>query len=294
MIVVTYNNEGDVDALISSLRSEAMQCSMRVILVDNGSVDATVARASAHADVHVVDTGCNLGYAGGINRGSTFVGETETLLILNPDTTVVPGAVAAMRRRRELVGADLVVPALEGSDGRRARSLRREPSISRRLGDAVCGRFWNSRPSWLSEDVRDRAAYAHAHPVEWATGAALMVSAEAANQIGPWDERFFLYSEETDYFRRARELGFSAWYEPSARVIHAEGGSGRSPALVALLVVNSLRYVEKHRPVAAPIHRALLILHELRRWRDPDHRLARTILWRRKSWEQLPQGEKTK
>ena len=80
----------------------------------------------------------------------------------------------------------------------------------------------------------DPAAYTHAHPVDWATGAAVLVTAAAADTVGPWDERFFLYSEETDYSRRLRDAGYEVWYEPSATVRHAGAGSGTAPALDAL------------------------------------------------------------
>ncbi len=290
VVVVTYNNEADVEALLGSLRAEASGRRMRVVVVDNGSADATVAKAGAHGDVVVIDTGRNLGYSGGINRAGEAVGEAGAVLILNPDTRVLPGCITRMQQRMAESSADLVVPALETPDGVRSRSLRREPTVLGRLGDAVFGRFWDGRPVCLSETVRSTSAYAVAHPIEWATGAALLVSARAAALIGEWDERFFLYSEETDYFRRARDLGLAVWYEPAARVVHSEGGSGGSPELVALMVVNSIRYVEKHNPAAAPLHRVVVSLHELRRWRNPSHRIARTILLRRDAWGRLPRA----
>lgn len=291
VVVVTYHNEPDIDPLLESLRGEAAHCRMRVVVVDNGSVDRTVAKAEAHGDVVVIATGCNLGYSGGINRARAAVGMARTVLVLNPDTRVVPGCLARLQGRMSISGADLVVPALETPDGVRSRSLRREPSLLGRIGDALFGRFWDGRPSFLSETVRSASAYSGAHQIEWATGAALLVSSRAVDMIGDWDERFFLYSEETDYFRRARDLGLRVWYEPAARVVHREGGSGGSPELVALMVVNSIRYVEKHHPAAAPAHRVVVALHELRRWRNPSHRIARTILLRRRDWCGLPRAE---
>lgn len=290
VVVVTYLSESDIDPLVESLRREAATHRMRLVIVDNGSTDLTVARAESHRDVVVVATGCNLGYSGGINRARDAVGEARAVLVLNPDTRMVPGCIADLQHRMSASRADLVVPALETPDGVRSRSLRREPTVWRRLGDAVFGRFWDSRPPFLSETVRRASDYDAAHPIDWATGAALLISAHAAELIGDWDERFFLYSEETDYFRRARDLGLTVWYEPAARVVHREGGSGGSPELVALMVVNSIRYVEKHNPAAAPVHRVVVALHELRRWRNPSHRIARTILLRRKAWARLPRA----
>lgn len=292
VIVVTYQNAADIEPLLTSLRTEAAAQTMRVIVADNNSTDGTPDRVRAHADVILVETGGNLGYAGGINRAAAAIGEAESLLILNPDLRVRAGCVGHLRERMSRTGAGVVVPAIEGPDGRIALSLRREPRIANRLGDALFGSRWTSRPQLLSETVRDVESYRTAHQIEWATGAAALISRKAARQIGDWDERFFLYSEETDYFRRMREAGFECWYEPRARVVHREGGSGRSPHLVALTVVNAVRYIEKHHPHSAWLHRGILAVHELRRWRDPDHRIARSILLSRKRWDALPKGDR--
>jgi GT2 family glycosyltransferase len=222
-----------------------------------------------------------------------FVGEAEAILILNPDLTVGPGAIAHLVARLSRAGTEgIVVPAIENPDGSIALSLRYEPTLSRRLGDAVFGSKWPTRPSALSETVRNRRLYLSPHRIEWATGAALLVSRTVSDRLGSWDERFFLYSEETDYFRRARDLGVQIWFEPAARVTHKEAGSGRSAQLVALTVVNAVRYIEKHQPRSAAAHRAILALHELRRWRDPEHRVARTILLDRAGWDSLPAATK--
>lgn len=288
VIVVTFLNESDIEPLLASLRPEVADQTIRVVIADNASTDATVDKVRAHPDVVLVETGGNLGYSAGINRAIAAAGSAESLLILNPDAKIVRGCIRKLRARMTLTGAGLVVPAIETPDGRTTQSLRREPTVTRRAGDAVFGRFWASRPAFLSETVHAGQDYSSAHQIEWATGAAILISRRAAERVGAWDERFFLYSEETDYFKRARDIGLEAWYEPAARFIHREAGSGRSPELVALTEVNKVRYIEKHRPLAAPMHRAILAAHELRRWRDPAHRIARTMLLNRSAWDSLP------
>lgn len=291
VLVVTFQSASDIDPLIDSLRTESDAQKVRLIIVDNASTDDTTSRARRHSDVVVIDAGANIGYAGGINLAMSAVGEAERVLVLNPDLRVLPGCLQGLRTRMLSTGAGIVVPAIEDSNGRSTLSLRHEPTVPNRLGDALFGSRWSSRPSWLSETVRHPSRYRTAHRIEWATGAALLIDRRASELIGPWDEDFFLYSEETDFFKRARDLGIACWYEPSARVVHREGGSGRSPQLVALTVVNAIRYVEKHHPRTAWLHRLFLSLHEVRRWADPTHRIARTILLDRRNWDELPKVE---
>lgn len=294
VVVVTYDNEAHLDRLLGSLRLEAAATAMRVVVVDNGSADGTVRRARAHADVLTLTGHGNVGYAGGINVGLARLADVPAVLVLNADLVLEPGAVPALLARLQRPRAGIVLPLLLDRAGAVQPSLRREPSVTRSLGDAVLGRFLGDRPGWLSETVRDPTAYAWAHPVDWGTGAAMLIRADAARAIGPWDERFFLYSEETDYCRRARAAGWEVWFEPAARVRHAAGGSGRGPELTALLQVNRVRYARKHR--AAPLAGATLAVTaagSLARTWDPGHRSAVRALLLPGARRALPRGVPT-
>lgn len=291
VLVVTYNNAAHLDRLLTSLRREATRNRLRVVVADNASTDATLERARAHEDVIAFATGGNLGYAGGINRARTRAGDADALLVLNPDLDLHDGAVDAMLARLRRPGVGAVVPRILDGAGATYPSLRREPSVSRLAGDALLGRHLHRRPHWLSENVLDRESYRHARPVDWATGAALLVGRAAADAVGDWDERFFLYSEETDFFRRVREAGFAVWYEPAAVVEHAQGGSGSFALGVPLINVNRLRYVEKHRSRAhARAFRVALVVWLLLRARDPRQRASLRFLVRRSSWSRLPRA----
>ncbi|GAB2740067.1 WecB/TagA/CpsF family glycosyltransferase [Arthrobacter bambusae] len=289
VLVVTYNNADDVGPLIESLRSEAAEQWLRVIVADNGSSDGTLDALSRYDDVISFATGGNLGYSGGINAAQQFCGDVQYLLVANPDLVIERGSVAAMIRRQRLSGAGIVVPALLDEDGSTYPSLRREPTLPRAWADAALGCRLPGRPAWLSEIDYDQVSYEHAHPVEWATGAALLIDAGLATELGPWDERFFLYLEETDFFRRAREAGTDAWFEPAAKMRHRRGGSGSSAALTALMAVNRTRYAEKHHPPAtAAAFRGAAVLSEALRAYQRDHRPALRALLNKRSWEQLP------
>jgi GT2 family glycosyltransferase len=287
VVVVTYRSANDLPELIDSLRAEAQQTKLRVIVADNRSDDGTLELARAHPDVIAVDTGGNLGYAAGINRAMAHAGDAAAVLILNPDSKVKPGSIRALLRR---LGNEVgvVVPAMRNEGGELAHSLRNEPGLLRAFADALLGSRWKTRPEWLSEFIRDDRAYHVARCIDWATGAALLVARPVWDAVGQWDERFFLYSEETDFFRRVRAAGFSVWYEPAAEVVHREGGSGRSPHLIALLLVNCVRYICKHRPHSAGLYRLMVMLREELRRSDRSHDVARAALRSTRRARQLP------
>lgn len=287
--IVTYNSEASIDTLIKSLRNEAKSLRLRVIVADNDSADQTLHALAFHPDACVLPTGGNLGYAAGVNAAHRVSGRTQAILVLNPDLEVLPGSIVALYQRLALSEAGLVVPQLLESDGSTTRSLRREPSVATAFGDAFFGDKLPSRPGWLAETEYALESYQHAHRIEWATGAAIMVRADLAEQIGDWDERFFLYSEEVDYFRRAREMGEAAWYEPSSRMVHHGGGSGTSTQLNALLAINRVRYIRKyHNAKYARWFRNGVALTELLRFFKPTRLdIFRTIV-DESMWESLP------
>ena len=290
MIIVTYRSRATIRPLLESLRGEARELDLAVIVADNASGDDTPAVVRAVApEAETLDTGGNLGYAGAINAACRLVDPGIPVLILNPDSVVEAGALRALLDRLADAGVGAVVPRLLDGAGRTSPSLRREPSILRALGDALVGSRMRRRPGALSETVWTPGDYERTHPVDWATGAAVLLSPGARRRVGEWDERFFLYSEETDYLRRVRDAGYRVLFEPSATVRHAAGGSGSSAELDALLAVNRIRYVRKHRsrPYAAAF-RAVVVLSELLRMPLERHALALRYVVREARWTALP------
>ncbi len=288
--IVTYNSADHLEDLLASLRAECADLSLRVVVADNGSTDSTLALIEREHDLLSVETGGNVGYAQGINTAMHRVGDCAAVLVLNPDLTVERGSVRAMLDRLAVSGAGAVVPRILDSDGTVYPSLRREPTIVNAIGDALFGSRFRSRPEILSEIDVDVESYRYSHRIDWATGAALLIDRRVADAVGAWDSRFFLYSEETDFFHRVREEGFPVWFEPSATVTHAQGGSGSTEELAELMAVNRVRYVQKHRgPRYATAFRAAVILHEVVRSAQRDHRARLGVLLDRRRWIALPQ-----
>lgn len=286
VIVVTYNSARYIDALLDSLPIAAGDLTLRIIVVDNGSADDTVELVRNRPDVICVETGVNLGYAGGINVGRRYAGECEALAVLNPDLELEPGALQEMCAALDDHVVGVVVPLLLDFAGQRYPSLRREPTLTSAIGDALFGHHFKRRSARLSEIVYQEREYHDRHPVDWAVGAAMLISAECDRVVGAWDESFFLYSEEVDYAARVRAAGFRVEYVPQAHARHRGAGSGQSPALIALKCVNRVRYFEKSGRSASGM-RAAVCLHELLRSVSPSHRHALLVVLRRSRWEPL-------
>jgi GT2 family glycosyltransferase len=294
-VVVTYNSASDIPMLIDDLRVAADNRPIRLIVVDNQSSDDTVAIVRSHHDITLVESGGNLGYGGGMNAGLRMIGCCDAVLILNPDLSLAPEAVArllACAAADHRIGA--VVPLMLDEDGTKYPSLRCEPSVIRAIGDALFGAKIRGRPGFLSSIDYRATSYFDAHDVDWATGAALLVPATVAREVGDWYEDFFLYSEEIDYCRRIRELGYRIRFEPSAVVKHRRGGSGVSSELAILMAVNQVRYVELHhgRVYSAAI-RAVVAMGEGLRSYNAVHRRAFAIVLNRRRWDELPRATKT-
>jgi GT2 family glycosyltransferase len=292
IIVVAYNSARHIETLLDSLPAAAGGISTRCVVVDNDSQDLTVEIVRSRPEVVLVEAGRNLGYSGAINLGREQAGPRSSLLILNPDLALEEGTIRRLYDALNESDVGVAVPVLLNDDGTVYLSLRREPSPSRALGDALLGARLPTRPGWLSETIRDRREYEAARDVAWAGGALMLISEACDFTVGAWDDaRFFLYSEEADYAARARRCGFRVHYVPAAQARHEDGGSGRSPALGALLAVNRVRYYEKyHRRPATSLFRAAVALEHLLRAYDEDERIALRAVCDRSRWKDLPGG----
>jgi N-acetylglucosaminyl-diphospho-decaprenol L-rhamnosyltransferase len=293
LIFVTYNSSRCIEQALDSVPAAAAGLRIRRIVVDNNSADNTMAILRTRQDIIAVESGRNLGYAGAINLGRTFAEPCSSILILNPDLVLEGEAIVQLYKALDQPDIGIVVPKLLSTQGHLYPSLRHEPSLTRALGDALLGAHLPKRPGWLGETIHDRSAYEQLQDVAWAGGAALLISAACNEAVGEWDaDRFFLYSEETDFAARARRNGYRVRYVPTAKARHEDGGSGRSGPLGALLAVNRVRYFEKyHRRPATSFFRAIVTLHYLLRSADPAQRTALRTLVQRSRWSGLPKAQ---
>jgi N-acetylglucosaminyl-diphospho-decaprenol L-rhamnosyltransferase len=266
VIVVSYNSAAVLPGLLESLADGLKGLDWQLIVADNASADDSVAIAERMVPgCRIAQTGRNAGYAAAFNEALAVADPSRAVLILNPDVRLCSGSVATLMDRLGPDGVGIAVPRILDEEGGVAYSLRREPTVRRAFGEAVLGQRAGRYPA-LGETVVDRDAYFRDGPVDWATGAVMLMSRECLDACGPWEERFFLYSEETEFALRARDHGFLTSLVADAEVVHIGGESRVSPELWSLLTVNRVRlYRMRHSRPATALFWSVVLLREASR-----------------------------
>jgi GT2 family glycosyltransferase len=224
---------------------------MEVILVDDGSVDDTAAAVlQAYPAVRMVENPQPSGFTVSANRGLAAA-EGQIVLLLNSDTEVGEGALAALLeafedQRLGVAGAQLSYP-----DGRDQWSGGPEPGLMWLFLQSSGWAALLARRI-LVRRIR-RALGTGARQVDWVTGAALAVRRPALTEVGPLDERFSFYAQDLDLCLRAKDAGWSVRIVPDFRIVHRHGYSiARLEETVAgqqleTLWRDLLRWAEKRR-----------------------------------------------
>ena len=219
-----------------------------ILLIDNGS-DPVGREILASLPVRYIDSGENLGYAGGVNLGVSST-EAEVVVLVNPDVLVLPGCLATLLAEIES-GTDIAGPLFYWDRGCR---LSLPPAEERtRRGELLSllawrNEFWalKARHSWR------RAARRHweapgALPSYDLSGSLLALRRSAWERVGPFDPAYRLFFEETDWLSRARRAGLSARYVPAARAIHLYNQSaGLEPKTREWFEASAERFRRQH------------------------------------------------
>lgn len=283
VITVTHNSAEQLPGFFEALQ-HSRGITYELVVVDSGSTDQSVAIAT-NLGARVLQLSGNLGYATGINFGVEHALPIGPVAVLNPDIRVTP---EALRRLVDTLDHEvgIAVPQLRNADGSLATSLRRDPSVSRAWGEALLGGKRGGK-YFHGGEVEQRARhYEKTRDVDWATGAAMVISTETRRRVGAWDESFFLYGEEVDYAQRARRAGFRVRYNPSAVMTHEGGDAMVNPELWATLTVNRVRlYARQHSAIAtAAFWLGILTNDLLRISRSATHRRAARALISKHFW----------
>ena len=219
-VVVNHEAGEALLACVASLRAEGVD---EVTVVDNASSDGSPqALVSVDAKVRLIQTGTNLGYGAAANRGISVSG-SELVLVSNTDVAVHRGALTALVA---VLGADPTIavagPRILDSDGTRYPSARRFPSLVDAAGHALLGdlvptnRF--TRRYRMGDLDTDKVA-----DVDWVSGACFLARRRALEELGGFDETYFMYAEDADLCWRARRAGWGVAYVPEAVVTHLQG-----------------------------------------------------------------------
>lgn len=224
-IMVSYNTRELTLKCLRSLFADCREMSAEVWVVDNASTDGTVdAIRREFPFVKLIANDNNIGF-GAANNQAMREASGEYFLLTNSDAVIESGAVAGLidyLKRHPHVAA--VGPRMLNEDGTLQMSCYPFPSLLRAWIDSLSlARFVSYRSalgdfrSWDHDSERI---------VPWVIGACMLVRRSVYQQIGGFDERFFLYAEETDWQRRMRLAGWEIGFTPSASVTHLAGASG--------------------------------------------------------------------
>ena len=249
IVIVNWNVRTLLQRCLTSvLQSPNRLAKLQIVVVDNASTDGSVPMVRAEfPQVDLIPNPVNRGFPAANNQGIAAT-QGRYLMLLNPDTEVLDDALSTLTRYMDanpdvgVVGPQLLFP-----DGRVQSSRRRFPTAAILFLEST---WWESMaPSWMLERYRmldqpDDITL----DVDWVMGAAMLTRREVVEQVGGFDEGFFMYSEELDWCRRIKAAGWRVVYCPEAKIIHHEGKSSEQavPARHIHFQRSKIRYTLKY------------------------------------------------
>jgi GT2 family glycosyltransferase len=259
-VTVGYFSREPLLQCLEGLTRETADLEAETVVVDNASTDGTLdAVARAFPQVRRIANTENVGYARAVNQGIAAT-TGEFVIVMNPDCTIHPGAVASLiGHLRAHPRTGVVGPKLVNPDGSLEFSARGFPDHLTFLFNrySLLTRLFPNNPytrryllsDWDHETVRD---------VDWLSGAFLMVRRAAIDQVGGMDEAFFMFNEDVDWCRRLKQAGWAVTFVPDAVVVHHVGASRGKVSSKVILERHRgmIHYFHKHHPTN-PLVRAI-------------------------------------
>jgi GT2 family glycosyltransferase len=246
ILLLNWNSWKDTLECVESCR-ELSYPDLRILIVDNGSTDGSEQILRERLpDVELIQSGANLGFAGGNNVGIRRALEqgAEYLWLLNNDTVVEPSALSSLVKVLEL-------DASAGIVGSKIRYFDRMDTIWYAGAELDPHAPYRSCHRGLNEI--DRGQYDVPGETGYVTGCSLLVRSQVVQEIGSLDDALFLYYEDADWCARARRAGWKLCYAPKSVVLHkasASLGGMESPRMSYYLARNLLYFVRRNYPRA--------------------------------------------
>jgi N-acetylglucosaminyl-diphospho-decaprenol L-rhamnosyltransferase len=278
LVVVNYNAGERLLRCLGSVAAAAGDARLETVVVDNASVDGSAHRAvESFPEIRLVENPDNRGFARGANQGIRAT-TAPFVLLLNPDAEVTAGTLGGLVKLgwdRPRAGA--IGPMIRNEDGSVYPSGRRVPPLGQALGHVLLGliipgnRFTRSytMADWDRTTERE---------VDWVSGGAMLLRRVALDEVGLFDEAFFMYGEDVDLCTRLRAVGWRVLFTPEVEVRHVGGlATRRDPRMPLIHSQSAYRYFRKHhskgwRVVLLPPAWAALRLRAAvarRSWRRP-------------------------
>jgi N-acetylglucosaminyl-diphospho-decaprenol L-rhamnosyltransferase len=267
IVIVNWSSRSLLRECLAALDRSTIADRLDVVVVDNASTDGSAdGLAMARTRLEVVRNPENRGFAAACNQGAKL-GGAPALLFLNPDVRVRPDTVATAINylddpayaRVGVVGAQLL-----DVDGRVQRSCARAPTLSSLLLqtlflDRLC-------PALVPPHFLIEWDHGDTRPVDQVMGAFLMIRRALFEELGGFDERFFLYYEDVDLCLAARQSGWTVVHHASAQAEHAGGGTTEAIKDRRLFhaATSRVEYVAKrHGLVAAMVLIVFILVFEM-------------------------------
>lgn len=233
---------------------EAIGDGYELIVVDTGSTDGSPALVRERFPyVRLVERDENPGYGGALNEGIAM-SSGEYLLLMNGDVWPRPHALERLVGSAEHEErAGIVGPRLFNPDGTLQPSVRGFPTLWRLLTEYLFLRWLAPWSRALNAFYGSRFDHRSRREAEFLVGAVLLVRRQLIDEIGGFDERFFMYNEEVDFCYRARVAGWKVVFSPDAEFVHVGGASTleiRRPQMYREQLRSHLRFLAKHHGVS--------------------------------------------
>jgi GT2 family glycosyltransferase len=267
-LIVSYNTRALLAPCLGALETaQGQRGKGPVIVVDNASRDGSADEIAAHfPQVHLIRSAQNIGFGRANNLALGLV-HTPFLLLLNTDAFVPPEALARTLAFMDAEpGCGILGVKLVGRDGSLQPSCRTFPTpLNTFLARTGLTRLWPGVP--LVDDPHWNPSLTQ--DCDWVPGCFYLIRREVLAQVGLFDPRYFLYFEEVDHCRAAKQAGWRVCYCPDTQVVHLGGESAASDsALTAggrqveiLQMESALLYFRKHQGISGlACHVALEIL----------------------------------
>jgi len=246
VIIVSTNEAHWLRRCLPTVFAAAGDIATDVVVVDNGSGGAT--RAVVESDfpaARVVECE-NHGFPHANNRALMTV-DARYVLFLNPDTEIVRGRLADLVARMDaspevgLAGCRQV-----GPDGELHPAMRRFPTPTRLLMEALGSESWPFRAAWTGQRQLEPSEYEREFDLDWTTGSFMFVRREALESAGWLDERFFLYCDDPDLGRKIKDAGWMVRHLPQMEIVHHAGKMGWSERGFRQYAYANRIYFDKH------------------------------------------------
>ena len=266
VIIVSFNSASYLAPCLASIYAHAGDAELDVVVVDNESSDGSAEFVETHFPNARAIRNENRGFAHANNRGLEAT-DSDYVLFVNPDAEIRDGTFGDLLRQLEsrprvgLIGCRQLT-----EDGVLYPTIRRFPTPSRNLFEALGSERLPGRASWMGERQLDPAAYDRESSCDWVTGSFMLARRSAVRDAGLMDERFFLFSEETDLCAGMKDAGWDVRYLPDMTILHHFGKNGLSPRLAAQEAYARRQYLFKRAGVVSrSVSTAALVLFHARR-----------------------------